>query len=328
MSQCTLSSMREGFARGVKLVAATDPRVVLLGCDVTRSLFLHDFSELFPNQYVSVGIAEQNAASIAAGLALCGDKPIFATYAAFATTRALDQIRMSICYNHVPVLVAGAHAGLSVGPDGGSHQALEDIAVMRTLPSMRVVLPADANETESAVRFYLQHLDTPVYIRFGRNDVPNFTDPSREFVLGAELLCEGTSGCVLFAHGAMVWHALGAAELLRADGVHPTVVAVKTLGDGLADTLIRDLAQQATLLVTIEEHQVQGGLGGYVAETLGDVPLRPSQRLIRLGVCGAFGMSGTPEQLYDYYGLTPEKIAGRVNAAIDAHIPTLINVDE
>ena len=328
MSQFTLSSMREGFARGVKRAAAEDAHVVLLGCDVTRSLFLHDFAAEFPTQYVSVGIAEQNAASIAAGLALCGDKPIFATYAAFATTRTLDQIRMSICYNHVPVLIAGAHAGLSVGPDGGSHQALEDIAVMRTLPAMQVVLPADVNQTEAAVHFYLRRLDTPVYIRFGRNDVPNFTAPQQEFRPGAEVVYQGTSGCVLLAHGAMVWNAMRAAEQLHASGIYPTVVAVKTLGDGLADPLIRDLAQEAALLVTIEEHQIQGGLGGYIAELLGETPLRPAQRLIRLGVRGAFGMSGTPEQLYDYYGLTPAKIAERVNAEIDAHIPTLINLDE
>ena len=320
-------SMREGFARAVKGAAAEDGRVLLLGCDVTRSLFLHDFATLYPHQYISVGIAEQNAASIAAGVALLGAKPIFATYAAFATTRALDQIRMSICYNNAHVLIAGAHAGLSVGPDGGSHQALEDIAVMRTLPGMRVVLPADAHETEAAVRYYLQHLDSPVYIRFGRNDVPLFTPPALTFHPGAEVLLQGVGGCVIFAHGAMVWHALEVSELLKNNGIHPTVIAVRTLGDGLADAVIREQASRATFFVTLEEHQVQGGLGGYVAEVLSSVCAPHPSRLLRLGVEGAFGMSGTPTELYDYYGLSPARVVARVMQAIDENSTYLINLN-
>lgn len=302
-------AMRTGFAKGVLAAAQADPKVMLLGCDVTRSLFLDRLRSELPKQFLSVGIAEQNAASIAAGLALSGRKPIFATYAAFATTRALDQIRMSICYNHAPVLIAGAHAGLSVGPDGGSHQALEDIAVMRTLPGMTVVLPADANETQTATEYYLKGImTTPIYMRFGRNEIPNFTPENQEFTPGAQCLHKGDSLLAIVTHGAMVWNCLQVVQQLENNGLHPTLIQIRTLGDGLAEKLLLTLQNYAHILV-VEEHQVQGGVGGYVAERLSDASTQKTIPSVTcLGVNGRFGQSGTPEELYEIYGLSTDKI--------------------
>lgn len=312
MSQVEKRSMREGFAAGLKSVAAVDSEVIFLGCDVTRSLFLHDFAAKYPKQYFSIGIAEQNAASVAAGLALAGKKPVFATYAAFATTRALDQIRMSICYNQAKVLIGGAHAGLSVGPDGGSHQALEDIAVMRTLPGMRVVLPADANETEAAVRYYLRgNMTSPTYIRFGRNVVPNFTTQDA-FTPGAEVVFRsGKTDLLIIAYGATVWNAIEAAREMRAEGqFSPTVLAVKTLGDGLADNVIIQEARATANLLVVEEHQLQGGVASYVCELLTSKQniAHSIPRIFRAGVEGVFGQSGTPEELYHKHMLSVDGI--------------------
>jgi len=303
------SAMRTGFAKEVRAIAQTDPSVILLGCDVTRSLFLDSFAEELPEQYLSIGIAEQNAAGIAAGLALCGKKPVFATYAAFATTRALDQIRMSICYNNAGVFIAGAHAGLSVGPDGGSHQSLEDIAVMRSLPGMTVVLPCDANETAAATMYYLEgEMDSPVYMRFGRNEVPNFTAPEKEFKAGAELLHKGDGSFFIVTHGAMVWNCLEVVERLEAQGVHPSLIQIRTLGDGLADAVIRESHSAQSVLV-VEEHQVQGGVGEYVARILGaNDSMSPLSNITCIGVNSVFGQSGTPEELYQLHGLSADKI--------------------
>jgi len=304
------SAMRTGFAKGVRIAAKEDSNVILLGCDVTHSLFLDTLSDQLPQQYLSIGIAEQNAAGIAAGLALCGKKPIFATYAAFATTRALDQIRMSICYNNAGVFIAGAHAGLSVGADGGSHQALEDIAVMRSLPGMTVVLPCDANETEAATRYYLGgKMGSPVYMRFGRNEIPNFTAPEKEFKAGAEFLHRGDGSFFIITHGAMVWNCLEVIERLGVQGIHASLIQIRTLGDGLADTIIRE-ARSAQNVLVVEEHQVQGGVGEYVTRVLSDThATKPLASITCLGVNGVFGQSGTPEDLYQLHGLSADKIS-------------------
>ncbi len=309
MSDVQMCAMRAGFAKGVLELARLSSKIMLLGCDVTRSLFLDSFRTELPKQYISVGIAEQNAAGIAAGLALCGKKPVFATYAAFATTRALDQIRMSICYNNAGVFIAGAHAGLSVGPDGGSHQALEDIAVMRTLPGMTVVLPRDANETEAAIYHYLGgKMRSPVYMRFGRNEVPNFTEPKTYFMPGAGILSQGDGRLTIVTHGALVWHCKEALKKLAQHGVYPKLIQIRTLGDGLAENVLLDECDSPCVLV-VDEHQQQGGVGSYVAEVLSRYPIPRSCPYVKcLGINDAFGQSGTPEELYQHYGLSTDKI--------------------
>lgn len=308
MDEIGRHSMREGFAQGVKEVAAANSDVILLGCDITRSLFLHDFGKQFPSQYLSIGIAEQNAASIAAGLALCGKRPILASYAAFITTRALDQIRMSICYNGLNVFIAGAHAGLSPAQDGGSHQSLEDIAVMRALPKMTVVLPCDANETAAAVRYYLGGtMERSVYLRFGRNDIPDLTPPNQPFQPGAKLLQSNTSlvgtSIAIITSGALVWHALEAAKILKKEcNITPTVLQICTLGDGRADALVATTIASANIVFVFDEHRQHGGICSYTLECA--VKHRVKSKFVLKGVENdIFGESGYPEILYEHTGL-------------------------
>lgn len=297
---------RLGFARGVLEAAERNSRVILIGSDVTGSLGLAEFPKKFPKQFISLGIAEQNAAAVAAGLALSGYQPIFATYATFATTRALDQIRVSICYNSTPVLIGGAHAGISVGPDGATHQALEDMANMRVLPNMTVISPCDANQAAAATfQLLTQPLSRPVYVRFGREAVPNFTDPKAPFILSrAEVLRAGTQ-ISLVATGHMVWHVLQAAKLLEKRGISARVINVSTIKP-FDSTFLTLLTAPRHPIVTVEEHQVSGGLGSAVAESLSGIQHAP---LKMLGVYDSFGQSGSPAELMERYRLTEKDIA-------------------
>ena len=306
-------STREGFARGVFRAAEENDRVVVIGLDVTGSLHLDRFRERFPSRFISIGIAEQNGAGIAAGLALNGFLPVFATYATFATTRALDQIRVSICYNKAPVLIGGAHAGLSVGPDGATHQALEDIATMRVLPHMRVLTPLDSNQAESMVYSVLRsEMTAPVYIRLGRAPAPNFTDPND--VYSVEEIYAYRFGenprLLLWACGTMLYPTLNAAEVLKGRGVDSVVLGISCVkpfcGDAVAHYVeLLDIQ----CVVTVEEHQVAGGFGGVVAEALSS---KHPVRIVRLGVYDSFGESGAPEDLLCKYKLDAAGIAEQV----------------
>ncbi|MGP1362563.1 MAG: transketolase family protein [Bacteroides sp.] len=303
MDEIERHSMREGFAQGVKEVAAANSDVILLGCDITRSLFLHDFGKQFPSQYLSIGIAEQNAASIAAGLALCGKRPILASYAAFITTRALDQIRMSICYNELNIFIAGAHAGLSPAQDGGSHQSLEDIAVMRSLPKITVVLPCDANETAAAVRYYLGGtMERSVYLRFGRNEIPELTPHNQSFQPGAKLWRTSESlvgrSIAIITSGALVSYALDAAHKLEREcNIFASVLQIRTLGDGMADALVAITVASAEIVFVFDEHRQHGGVCSYVLECAAKHKVR-SKFFLRGVEDNIFGESGYPEILY------------------------------
>lgn len=295
---------RLGFGEGVLELAGLTDRLVVLGADITGSVGLARFAETFPERFFSFGIAEQNIAAVAAGLALSGKFPVFSTYSAFATMRAADQLRISVCYNNVNVIIGGAHSGISVGPDGATHQALEDIALMRALPNMTVVSPCDANQTKRAVLAAYQQVDGPVYIRFGREPVPNFSDSSALFKIGkAELLRSG-SDIALVATGHMVWEAIQAAERLSADGIDASVVNIHTIKPLDIDLLV-NVARSTGLVLTVEEHQIIGGLGSAVAEALSrnnPVPVK------RLGMNDCFGESGTPSQLLEKYGMNARAI--------------------
>lgn len=296
---------RLGFAQGVMQAAERNERIILIGSDVTASLGLADFPRRFPRQFVSLGIAEQNAASVAAGLALEGFRPIFASYATFATTRALDQIRVSICYTSAPVLIGGAHAGISVGPDGATHQALEDMATMRVLPGMTVVSPCDANQTAAATLHLLTApMEGPAYIRFGREAVPNFTDPEGAFSLSSAVALTEGAHLTIVATGHLVWHALQAARSLARVGVEVRVINVSTIKP-LAPSLAPMLREAQHPILTVEEHQAAGGLGAAVAESLAGVAHAPLQML---GVRDAFGQSGAPSELMRRYHLTEDDI--------------------
>lgn len=308
---------REGFARAVLECAGRDAQIVLLGLDVTGSLGLTSFAERYPEQYISLGIAEQNGAGVAAGLALNGLKPIFSTYATFATTRALDQIRVSICYNEAPVLIVGAHAGISVGPDGATHQALEDMATMRVLPGMRVLSPCDANETYWMVRALLETpLQEPVYVRVGRAAVPNFTQdqPGMNPYHGV-LLREGRD-VVLVATGHMVWHALEAADGLAKEGIECSVLNMRSVKPLHTELLLEHVqGAQRALVVTVEEHQCIGGLGSAVCECICE-QLNPV-RVVRCGIKDRFGESGAPDKLLERFSLTSADIVHTVREALN-----------
>ena len=203
---------RFGFGEGLRDLGYINQDVVALGADITSSVSMDYFKKEFPDRFFSFGIAEQNIMAVASGLALSGKIPFVSTYGVFAALRATDQIRISVCYNNVPVKIGGAHAGISVGPDGATHQALEDIAVMRVLPNMTVLSPCDATQTRKAVIAAVEQVKGPVYIRFGREAVPDFTSDSLDFVVGkAQILNEGND-CTIIATGHLVWEALEAAN--------------------------------------------------------------------------------------------------------------------
>lgn len=256
---------KAGFGEGVLAAAQKDSRVVGLGADITNSVGMSLFAEAFPDRFFSMGIAEQDAIATAAGLALSGKVPVFSTYGVFAAHRANDQIRISVCYNNVHVIIGGAHAGVSVGPDGATHQALEDIASMRVLPNMTVISPCDATQAKIATKKAILDCKGPVYIRFGREAMPDFTDENQEFEIGkAQLMHEGTD-ITLVATGHEVWESLEAAHMLEHLGISTRVINMHTIKP-LDGEILKKAADDTRLIFTVEEHQVAGGLGSAVAE--------------------------------------------------------------
>ena len=290
---------KTGFGEGLAFAGEIVKELVCLGADITASVGMNYFSEKFPDRFISLGIAEQNCAAVAAGLALAGKIPVFSTYGVFAAQRATDQIRVSICYNKLHVIIGGAHAGISVGPDGATHQALEDIATMRVLPNMTVLSPCDATQTRLAIIAAIRELNGPVYIRFGREPVPDFTTDDQDFTVGKAQLLKGGEDLTIIACGHMVWEAIRAAEILETENIRAAVINMHTIKPIHKEAII-GAAQHTGAILTAEEHQVIGGRGGAVAEVLGQyfpVPLE------MVGMQDCFGESGKPEELMKKYGL-------------------------
>ncbi len=303
---------KTGFGEGVLAAAKIDPRVVGLGADITASVGMDLFRDAFPDRFFSMGIAEQDAVAVASGMALGGKVPVFSTYGVFAAHRANDQIRISACYNNIHVVIGGAHAGVSVGPDGATHQALEDIAAMRVLPNMTVISPCDATQAKIATMKAITELEGPVYIRFGREPVPDFTDEGQEFTIGkAQLMCEG-SELTLVATGHEVWEAMEAARELKELGLSARVINMHTIKPLDGDILLR-AAEETRVIFTVEEHQTAGGLGGAVTEFLSE---HHPIRVCRIGVDDSFGESGKAAELMHGFGLDAEGIVKRVLAEI------------
>lgn len=303
---------KTGFGEGVLAAAKKDPRVVGLGADITASVGMDLFRDAFPDRFFSMGIAEQDAVAVASGMALGGKVPVFSTYGVFAAHRANDQIRISACYNNIHVVIGGAHAGVSVGPDGATHQALEDIAAMRVLPNMTVISPCDATQAKIATMKAITELEGPVYIRFGREPVPDFTDEGQEFTIGkAQLMCEG-SELTLVATGHEVWEAMEAARELKELGLSARVINMHTIKPLDGDILLR-AAEETRVIFTVEEHQTAGGLGGAVTEFLSE---HHPIRVCRIGVNDSFGESGKAAELMHGFGLDAEGIVKRVLAEI------------
>lgn len=304
-----LKATRTGFGEGVLEGSRKNNNVVVIGADITASVGLDGFAKAFPERFFSMGIAEQNAMGMAAGFALEGKIPVFATYAVFSALRAADQLRISVCYNNLHVVIGGAHAGISVGPDGATHQALEDLAYVRALPNITVFSPCDATQACKATLSALFEIKGPVYIRFGREAVPDFTPSTLEFIPGkTQVFNEGTDLSII-ATGHLVWPAIEASKILSSQGISARVINLHTIKPIDEETIIR-AARETGCILTAEEHQLHGGMGSAVAEVVVKNYPVPMEMI---GIDDSFGESGQPDELMKKFGLTAENIA--LNAA-------------
>lgn len=309
--------IRSGFGEGLVIAGERDSQIVALCADLTESTKMLAFKEKFPTRFIEIGVAEQNLASVASGMAAMGKIPVISSYAMFSPGRNWEQIRTTICYNDRKVIIAGSHAGISVGPDGGTHQAVEDIATTRVIPNMTVISPCDAIEAKKAmIAVAKSNIKTPVYLRLTREKTPVITSEDSVFEVGkAQILFESPNPEVaIIATGALVYKALVAAKELEGDGIGSMVVNLSTIKP-LDDKTIIDVAGRCKAVVTVEEHQIAGGMGGAVAECLAQnfpVPIE------FVGVQNKFGQSGTQEELLKHYGMdvsdikrAAEKVVGR-----------------
>ncbi len=302
---------RDGYGHGVVTAGERDERVVVLCADLvesTRSLW---FKEKFPDRFVEMGVAEQNMAVVASGMANYGKIPFISSYAAFSPGRNNEQIRTNIAINNVPVKVVGAHAGISVGPDGATHQALEDIALMRVLPRMVVVVPCDAVEAEKAT-LAIAFNDKPSYLRVGREKSPVFTTAETPFAIGKATTLRDGADCAIIGCGMLLHQALLAAEELATEGIECLVINSHTIKPLDSATVIA-AAQKTGAVVSVEEHQIAGGLGSAVAECLAANYPVPQEFI---GVQDRFGESGTADELIKAFGLDKEAIKAAVKKVI------------
>ena len=306
--------IRQGFGEGLLMAGEKNLQVVGLCADLTESTKMNLFSEKFPNRFIQMGVAEQNLASVASGLAAMGKIPFISSYAMFSPGRNWEQIRTTICYNNRPVKIVGSHAGVSVGPDGGTHQAIEDIAITRVIPRMIVLSPCDAIEAKKAT---LASVDTgtPVYLRLAREKTPIMTTDATPFEIGkAQIFWHPPAGgenpkVGIIATGALLHKALLVAKELEEKGIEVEVMNLSTVKP-LDEKALIILAKKTGRIVTVEEHQIRGGMGGAVAECLAKnypVPIE------FIGVDDQFGQSGTPEELIEHYGMGTKDIIKAVN---------------
>jgi transketolase len=291
---------RDGFGKGVVEAGKKNPNIVVLCADLKESTRAEWFEKEFPERYIELGVAEQNLATVGSGMAAAGKIPFIASYAAFSPGRNYEQIRTTIALNNQPVKICGMHAGVSVGPDGATHQMLEDIGLMRMLPHMTVIAPGDALEAEKAVLAAAFH-PGPVYLRFGRSATPTFTTRDTPFEIGKALwLWDSYAPKVaLLSTGTLAHTALLTARKLRDSGVECLVLHVPTVKP-LDEAAVRKAAEQAGRIITLEEHQTAGGFGSAVAEYVASAFPVP---LVRIGINDRFGQSGSPDELMKEYGL-------------------------
>ena len=302
---------RDAYGEALAELGAVNENIVVLEADLSKSTKTCDFRKVYPERFINVGIAEQNMLGIAAGLAAAGKVPFASTFAVFAAGRAYDQIRNSIAYPNLNVKIAATHAGLTVGEDGGSHQMLEDIALMRALPNMTVIVPADGIETKQVIQAAAEY-EGPVYIRMGRPKVPVLFGDDYKFEIGKGVLMKEGTDVTLVGTGIMVSKAMEAAELLAAEGISAAVVNISTIKPLDAELIIAQ-AQKTGAVVTCEEHTICGGLGSAVAEVLVENCPVP---MARVGVEDKFGESGLPDELLEKYGLSASNIAAKAKAVI------------
>ena len=304
--------IRKGFGEGLLAAGQADPKIVGLCADLTESTQMHLFKNKYPERFVQVGVAEQNLAGVASGMAAMGKIPFLSSYAMFSPGRNWEQIRTTICYNNVNVKIVGSHAGISVGPDGGTHQAIEDIAITRVIPRMTVISPCDSVEAKKAT-LAIAKIIGPVYLRLARDKTPIITTDETPFEIGkAQIVWQGgrASGSgeeieIVRAHvgiiatGALVHKAIVAARDLVAEGIMVTVMNLATIKP-LDVAAVTELADNTGAIVTVEEHQIAGGMGSAVAECLAQKHPVPIEFI---GVTDQFGQSGTPSELVEHYGM-------------------------
>jgi len=303
------AATRDGFGKGVVEAGKADERVVVLSADLAESTRAEWFQKEFPNRFIEMGVAEQNMATVAAGMANYGKIPFITSYAAFSPGRNWEQIRTTIALNNVPVIVCGMHAGVSVGPDGATHQMLEDMALMRAMPNMQVLSPCDEIEAEKAV-IALAKSGKPAYIRFGREKTPTMTTAETPFEIGKAQVffwANEAPRVAIFATGPLLHNALLAAAQLEKENIAVTVTNVASIKP--LDPEIVEIAKHAGKVVTVEEHQVNGGLGSAIAELLAKNAPMPMRFI---GMQDSFGQSGKPSELIEHYGMGVQHIIDAV----------------
>lgn len=295
--------IRKGFGRGLKKAGELNPNVVAACADLTDSTQMSLFKEAFPDRFIEVGVAEQNLVTAGAGLAAMGKIPFVSSYAAFSPGRNWEQIRTTICLNDRPVKIVGSHAGVSVGPDGATHQMLEDIALMRVLPNMVVIVPGDSLEAEKATVALAQD-KRPSYLRLAREASPIISKPDSPFQIGKAYIYREGSDITIISTGLMTAQAIEAADKLAKTGISAEVVHVPTIKP-LDNVVILASAKKTKHVITIEEAQIAGGLGGAVSELLGE---HLPTKIKRMGMQDRFGESGKPDELLEHFGLTSKHI--------------------
>ncbi len=308
----SLKTTRHGFGEALAELGEELNNLVVVGADVTGSVMTSFFRDKFPERFVSIGIAEQNATTVATGLALSRKIAVFSTYSVFAAFRNADQLRISVCYNEANVKIGGGHSGITVGPDGATHQSLEEVSFLRALPNLTLVVPADYNQTKLATKAICK-MYGPAFIRFGRPAIPEFTSIEDNFVIGkADILADGND-VALIANGLMVWQAILAAQELDKIGIKARVINLHTIKPIDVEAIV-NAAKDCGCIVTAEEHQVHGGLGGAVAEvTSKNLPVP----IEFVGMPDRFGGSGEPEELLEKFGLTWHTIFASAIQAIE-----------
>lgn len=296
--------IRKGFGRGLLNAGKININVVAACADLTESTQMSLFKKEFPERFVEVGVAEQNLVTVGSGMAAMGKIPFVSSYAAFSPGRNWEQIRTTVCLNDQPVKIVGSHAGVSVGPDGATHQMLEDIALMRVLPNMVVIAPGDSLEAERAT-LAMASDQRPNYIRLAREATPIVTTDKTPFEIGKAYVYKAGKDLTIMSTGTMTYQALAAAEKLEKDGIHAEVIHIPTIKPLDEKTIIAS-AKKTGKVITVEEGQIIGGLGGAIAELLSQTS---PTKVIRMGMQDRFGESGKPDELLEHFGLTAKHIA-------------------
>jgi len=311
-SNVTLEPTRAGFGRGLLAAGQANETIVALCADLTESTQMHLFRDAFPKRFIEVGVAEQNLVTVASGLARAGKIPFTSSYSAFSPGRNWEQIKTTAALNNQPVKIIGSHAGVSVGPDGATHQMLEDIALMRAMPNMIVIAPGDSVEAEKATKAIAEN-GKPTYMRLAREKTAIFSTDDSPFEIGKAYVLREGHEVSLFGTGTMTYQLLVAAQLLAEKGIQAEVVHVPTIKP-LDDNTLLASARKTGRVVTAEEAQAAGGFGGAVSELLSSKLPTP---VLRVGILDRYGESGTQAELLDYFGLSGEKIAEQVTGWLE-----------